>query len=236
MRADVVAVDNNNEMELVEEEVAQFLKNNPGFFLRREDLLCDMDLSHPSGGAISLMERQVSLLRERNMDIRSRLSNLLDNARNNDALFDKTKQLILSLLEAKTLDKLVSTLQTGLLNDFAMDNASIILFGEAKLLPQVSTTVVSLDQAYQQIPALLKSNNASCGVLRPEELKFLFANNAEQVGSAAVVALNDGHHLGVLAIGSHDSHYFRSSMGTLFLVYIAEVLNRILPDFLEVQG
>jgi len=36
----------------------------------------------------------------------------------------------------------------------------------------------------------------------------------------------------VLAIGHTDPNYYRSSMGTLFLSYIAEVLNRIIPRLL----
>jgi uncharacterized protein YigA (DUF484 family) len=70
-------------------------------------------------------------------------------------------------------------------------------------------------------------------VLRPEEVKFLFPDHSRQIGSAAVIPLSLGHPLGVLAIASTDPQYFRSSMGTLFLGYIAEVINRLLPKYLK---
>jgi uncharacterized protein len=55
----------------------------------------------------------------------------------------------------------------------------------------------------------------------------------EQIGSTAVVALiHQGLH-GVLAIGSRDPQYYKSSVGTLFLSYIAEVLARVLPRFTQ---
>ncbi len=75
-----------------------------------------------------------------------------------------------------------------------------------------------LGEARAQIDGLLKSSKAVCGVLRPEEVQFLFPDHARQVGSAAVVPLTYGYPLGVLAIASTDAHYFRSSMGTLFWV------------------
>ena len=225
--------DNKNPQDLTEEEVALFLKNNPGFFLNRDDLLCEIELTHPSGGAVSLLERQVLLLRERNMDLHGRLNNLLENARKNDRLFEKTKTLVLSLLEADHLDAVTSACIKGLRKDFAMDFANLTLFGEAQSRKGKTTRFASIADARKAIPGLLKNNHATCGVLRPEELAFLFPDNSGKIGSAAVVPLHFDSMIGVLAIGSRDPHYFRSSMGTLFLGYIAEVLNRILPDLLK---
>ena len=221
------------DLDITEEQVARYLKNNPGFFLKRDDLLCELELTHGSGSAVSLLERQVSVLRERNMDIRSRLNNLLDNARNNDRLFEKTKAIVLTLLEAKGLDAIVNTFVRGLKTEFAMDYASLVLFADPQHNRNCASRVVLLDEAFQTIPGLLKGNKATCGVLRKEELEFLFPDEADGVGSAAVVPLSFGHQIGVIAIGSKDAHSFRSSMGTLFLGYIAEVLNRIIPKHLQ---
>lgn len=224
---------NKQDKDITEEEVAQYLRNHPGFFLKRDDLLMELELAHPSGKAVSLLERQVSLLRERNMDMRTRLSNLLDNARNNDALFEKTKHLVLCLVEAQGIDAIVNSFNRSLLGDFNVDFASVTLFGNVDQHRSLAARMINIDDAYRQIPGLLKSNGATCGVLRPEELKFLFSDQASHVGSAAVVPLAHGHPLGIIAIGSRDADYFRSSMGTLFLGYIAEILNRILPRYLK---
>jgi hypothetical protein len=46
-----------------------------------------------------------------------------------------------------------------------------------------------------------------------------------------VVTINHQGLHGVLAIGSPDPQHYKSSLGTLFLSYISEVLARVLPRF-----
>lgn len=215
------------------DQVASYLKRHPGFFLKRDDLLLELELAHPAGGAVSLLERQVSVLRERNMEMRNRLAGLLDNARNNDRLFEQSKQLVLKLIEAQSLDQTVDTFVHSLQQDFQMDFAALVLFGNPAQHRSTRARIVPLADARTQIDSLMKSSKAVCGVLRPEEVQFLFPDHQRQVGSAAVVPLNAGHPLGMLAIASSDPNYFRSSMGTLFLGYLAEVLNRLLPRLLK---
>lgn len=225
----------NDFVELKPEQIAGYLRLHPDFFLKRPDLLTDIEVAHPTGGAVSLLERQVSVLRERNMDMRHRLNSLLDNARTNDRLFEQTKQLVLHLIEAQTLDQIVDTFVNSLQQDFQIDFASMVVIGNPNAHRGVRARVIALDDARAQIDSLLKSSKAVCGVLRPEEVQFLFPDHNRQVGSAAVVPLSFGNPLGVIAIASTDANYFRSSMGTLFLGYIAEVLNRLLPKHIK-QG
>lgn len=223
---------NNNGDDIGEEQVALYLKNHPGFFLKRDDLLCELELAHPSGSAVSLLERQVNLLRERNIDVRGRLNGLLDNARDNDKLFEKTKALVLKLLEAKGLEAIGNSFNHGLKEDFGMEFSSLTLFGSSHNHAGTSR-VVKVDEAFEAIPGLLKSGKATCGALRPEECRFLFGEKGGEVGSAAVMPLVAHQTIGVIAVGSRDAHYFRSSMGTMFLNYLAEVLARIVPKHLS---
>jgi uncharacterized protein YigA (DUF484 family) len=223
----------NIQQDISADDVAHYLKSHCGFFLKRDDLLLELQLAHPSGKAVSLLERQVSLLRERNMDIRHRLNSLLANADSNDQLFDNTKQLVLALIEAQSLDNIVNTFNRSMLSDFNLDFASLTLFGNPSQHRNVTSIMVPIDEAFAKIPGLLKSDNATCGVLRPEELDFLFSSQANQVGSAAVIPLSHSHPLGVIAIGSKNGDHFNSDMGTLFLSYVAEILNRILPNHLS---
>lgn len=215
------------------DQVAAYLKLHPDFFLKRDDLLTELEVAHPAGGAVSLLERQVSVLRERSVDLRHRLNSLLDNAHTNDRLFEQTKKLVLQLLEAHSLDQIVDTFTRSIEQDFQVDFASVVLIGNPALHHGLRARLVSYGEAREHIDGILKSSKAVCGVLRPEEVKFLFPEHSRQVGSAAVIPLHRGQPLGVLAIASSDPHYFRSSMGTLFLGYIAEVVNRLLPKYLK---
>jgi len=213
--------------------VADYLRAHPDFFERHPEVLEQLQLPHQSGAAISLIERQVSVLRERNLDMRQRLNALLATARDNDKLFEKTKRLVLALLEAHQLSEVVDALYQSLAADFDVPFYNLVLLGEAAALPASGARVVGLDEAQQSIGALLRGNRAICGILRREELQFLFGDDAARVGSVAAVPLYRGRVFGVLAIGHGDPNHYRSSMGTLFLSYIAEVLNRVCPRLLS---
>lgn len=222
---------------LSHEEVEAFLRDHPDFFMSRDGLLSELNLPHESGSAISLVERQVSVLRERSRDLRKRLGHLLDTARENDRLFLKTQDLVLGLLEAETLDDICTTVQSTLRDTYQVDTNNLILFGVPEKFGAMNARVVSFDEAGRNIGSILHTNKATCGALREAEMAFLFPDTPRSVGSAAVAPLQQygaGSRgtFGLLAIGSFDPDRYRSSMGTLFLSYIAEVLNRIIPKHL----
>lgn len=214
------------------EQVAAYLQSHPEFFVDHQELLGDLFLPHASGPAVSLVERQVSILRERNIDMRNRLSKLLDNARENDKLFDKTKRLVLTLIEGQDLGDIIDALHYSFDKEFNIHFTTLQLFGNIDKLPSSQAQVVPIALAREHIGALLKSNRAMCGTLGQKELDFLFGKHANAIGSVATVPLVHGTTFGLLAIGNRDPQYYRSSMGTLFLGYIAEVLNRLLPKYL----
>jgi len=218
--------------ELSEEQVAHYLLNNPAFFVNNPTLLADISLPHDSGSAISLVERQVSVLRERNMDMRHRLSKLLDNARDNDKLYEKTKRVTLAMIEGQDLGDIVDALRYSFDNEFEIPYTSLILYGDPATIPASEARVLPISDAQEHIGALIKANRASCGVIRPEEQDFLFGRHGAKIGSVATAPLIHGSAFGLLAIGHEDPQHYRSSMGTLFLSYIAEVLNRLLPKHL----
>ena len=107
--------------ELRAEDVAEYLKSHPEFFIEQDELLADLSLPHESGKAISLLERQVTILRDRGMDARHKLNNLLENARNNDQLFDTTRNLVLALLRAKDVTEMANVAQDQLSNHANID-------------------------------------------------------------------------------------------------------------------
>lgn len=214
------------------EQIEAWLREHPEFFENHPDLLAELSLPHESGSAISLVERQVAILRERNIDMRHRLSKLLDNARDNDKLFDKTKRLVLTLLEGQDMGDIIDALHYSFDKDFSINFTSVILFGNLEKVPSSQARVVSIAEAREHLGALLKNSRAVCGTLGSKELEFVFGNHASEIGSVAVVPLMHGSAFGLLAIGNRDPNYYRSSMGTLFLGYIAEVLNRLLPKYL----
>ncbi|HCS66623.1 MAG TPA: DUF484 domain-containing protein [Cellvibrio sp.] len=214
------------------EQIEAYLREHPDFFEQHHELLAEISLPHESGSAVSLVERQVAILRERNIDMRHRLSKLLDNARDNDKLFDKTKRLVLSLLEGQDMGDIIDALHYSFDKDFNIHYTSVILFGNADKIPSSQARIVTIAEAREHVGTLLKNSRAVCGTLGVKEMQFIFGEHAIEIGSVATVPLIHGSVFGLLSIGNRDPHYYRSSMGTLFLSYIAEVLNRLLPKYL----
>lgn len=83
--------------------------------------------------------------------------------------------------------------------------------------------------AQAAIGGLLSEDKSVAGSLREHELDFFGEEQRKQIGSTAVVAISHQGIHGVLAIASRDPQHYKSSVGTLFLSYIAEVMGRVLP-------
>jgi uncharacterized protein YigA (DUF484 family) len=217
----------------IEKVVREFLRDNPDFLDKNTDILETMVLPHNSGKAVSLVERQVGVLRDRNKEMRSRLDNMLQTAKDNDLLFEKTKRLVLNLLEAKTLGSLVEAVYDSLGKDYGIEFYSLTLLGDEKKLPRTMARVATTEKANERVGTLIGANRAVCGILREDEMMFLFGERGRQVGSVAGVPLRYDSLYGILAVGNRDPNFYKSSMGTLFLSYIAEILNRVLPNHLK---
>lgn len=218
------------------DQVAAFLRHNTEFFQQRPELLELLRLPDPRGEAVSLLERQAQILRERNNDLRDRLNQLVDVARENDILFGKTRQLTLSLIEARTPEQLFRNLVDSLRREFAVDAVNLIVYDrDLNLTGELRQHVRCLARIdlHEALQILLRDGRAVCGVLRPVELEQLFGNRCNDIASAAMVPLHFGEPQGVLAIGSRDAGHFRSSLGTLFVSHIGDVLARRLADLLR---
>ncbi len=219
------------EVQLAPEQVADYLRRHPDFFLEHIELLAALRIKSPQDGkVVSLVDKQAQVLRERNLEMRQRMGEALETARANEQLFDKTRRLVLDLIETQTLDDVIVVLRDSMRHDFNADTSSLILFGEMDYDSRART--VPLHEAQENIPGILKTNQPTCGILRDEELEFLFPANRE-VGSAVAAPLVHVGPIGVLAIGSYDPEYYRSGMGTIFISYVVEALCRIVPRYFQ---
>jgi uncharacterized protein len=212
---------------LDEDTVRAYLKEHSDFLQRNPEMLDYLHISHASGSAISLVEKQVSVLRERNIEMRRRLNTLTTNARDNDKLYEQTRDLVLALLEADSPAAIQRAFTHSMKKDFQVEHSSIILFGDSAEASD-DCRIETEEAAKLEIGALLKGRKAVCGALRKEELSYLFPK-AGDIGSAALMPLYRRGELGVIAVGSSDANRYSGAMGTLFLTHIADVVVRLLP-------
>ena len=220
-----------NTLELDDELVAAYLREHPEFLVEHPEVLAELELPHQSGAAVSLVERQVSVLRDRNIEMRNRLGKLIDTARDNDRLFELTRRLVLDLLMSDSLHTATHALNKSLNKDFKTDFNYLCLLGN-ELGETEHYRSVTPAEARESIGNLLDARQVICGILRKEETEFLFGCDAAEVKSAAVVPIGKGSTIGLLAVGSRNPQHYKSGMGTLFLSYIGEILAHALPRYL----
>lgn len=210
-----------------EDDIRDFLVQNPDYFQKNPELLGLIQLPHASGAAVSLVERQVSVLRDRNVDLRHRLRDLGSTAKENDQMFSDTRALVLGMLPAQNLAELEAALIKVLREAFDLEYASLILFDEGSEHSDPLRRVPE-SQLKGKLGSLLVRGNAGCGALRAEDFSFLFPG-AHIVGSAALALIQrDGKALGALSVGSSNAGHYDSTMGTLFLEFAADVIAGLL--------
>src|SRR5271166_3038680 len=115
---------------LSDAEVAQYLQTYPDFFERNGPLLTKLRLPHlrDPGATVSLVERQVEVLRERNQSLERKLKELVDVARANDVLADRIQRLSQRLIQARSLLETINAVEASLREDFDARNSVLVLF------------------------------------------------------------------------------------------------------------
>ncbi len=226
-----------------EAQVIVYLRNHPDFFQQHGHLLSELHLRHESGGAVSLVERQVAILRERNMTMRRRMTELMQTAKYNDELFAKTRTLTLELLHVDSWHELNEVLATYVLTDFHADFVCCHLAGIPIPGAAAAGKPGSLDHiaCHPEGPLpherYVRGSFPVCTTLRVDELGELFPSVSHDAeGSAVLAPLMLDRHAGCLAIGSRDPHGFSPDMDTLFVTYIAEVLSRVVQRLTPAGG
>lgn len=209
--------------------VADYLANHPDFFERHAGLLEQLRLPHRAGAAtVSLVERQVSVLQDKNRSLERRLRELVDVARFNSTLSDKIHALAIRLLQATDAASVLAGLESGLREDFGANQAVVVLLhNTSEIVQRPATrflrTADRSDPALKAFSTFIQQNRPRCGRIRDVQREFLFPGEEAGIASVAMVPLGRNCELGILAIGSSDSNRFNPTMSTDFLARIGDL-------------
>lgn len=212
--------DNNRS---VEDIVSRYLRQNPDFLEKQPALLRHLELSHSSGPAISLIEKQVQYLRQQNEALELQHNQLIQVAADNEKLMHRLHQLTLELMSMGDLPSFFDLLSEALLTEFKADILNITLF-ELKIEANAKTPIFHIrrdDPEIQQFEDYLEKGQSVCGRLNRNKRDYLFGNRAQWVQSMVLVPMGKD---GMLAVGSSDPARFYPGMGTLFLDLLADVV------------
>lgn len=219
-------------MSISREAVLEYLKAHPEIFEEQAEFFNQVEISHPySGRTISLAERQMINLREKNRLLEHRLGELLGVGETNDALGARMHQLTISLVGASRLDQMVGIVLKSLAEDFGVPQARLRLWGEgAANLGHEACTPVSAEL----IKEVSGMHHPVTGSVRTGEVAAWFGGDGESIASMALVPLRfDGQTLGLLAMGSDDAERFVAGMGTLYIERLGDVIAAALARVLR---
>lgn len=215
---------------LTAEQVAEFLKQNPGFFESHVDILMNLQIPHPHGGrAVSIGERQLVAVREKAKLLEDKLRELIQFGEENDALGEKVHRLACRLIEAPSLDAALDTLYLDLLDHLAVPHVAVRLWGVAEENPETKEFGKVAPETREFVENLAAPY---CGNHAVYESASWFGEAAAHLKSFAFVPLRrDGFVFGVVALASEDPKRFYPEMGTLFLARIGELTSHALWRF-----
>lgn len=217
------------EADFSEAEVADFLTRHPDFFERHLPLLRRMQIPHQSSGStISLVERQVSVLRQRNDELEKQLAELFDVAKANNALVDNIHKLAIAFVEMPGVEARLEALETSLREDFGAERAVLVLFrgqlSSSIARPGFVKTIDRDDESLKLFATFLRSARARVGPLRDKQKELLFDRESDTIASAAMVPIGAGAKYGFLTVGSKDPNQFHSGQRVDFLGRLGELV------------
>ncbi len=211
-------------------DVVRFLTSDPDFFQRNPGLLANLHLPHEAGqGSVSLVERQLAVLRDQNRKLESQLKELISVARTNHALSDRVHRLALTLIKADDTSAVIEALEAVLREDFGASDTVVVVFHSASDIVQTEDTrflrrMERRAADLKPFATFLERAKPRCGRARDAQLEFLFPEHSVEIGSVALIPLGDRAEVGMLAIGSRDADRFHPGMSTDFLERIGELV------------
>ncbi len=243
--------------ELSNDAVFGYLTRHPEFFVNNQDILARLRIPHDAGKAVSLIEKQVSVLRGKCSHLENSLSDLIAVARQNELLYQRLHTLIQEIITASSLAEIVALTQGSLRENFNAEEVHILLIAAApkraprkikadaaaesasapraraaRLAKVTGATVVRhTDKRIKHFSELFDDGQTLCGMPNTEQLTAMMGKEHANVGSAAMIPLHFERKLGVVMLTSRDESRFGATKGVMFLNQLGELLGRRIHSY-----
>ena len=203
----------DQERMMTEQAVAEYLEQQPRFFLRNRKLLNTLRIPHSERGAVSLVEMQLCRLRERVTELEDEITQLMTVAISNEQTYRAIAKAHTELFQAKSKAAIYQVLKK--LGQKLNLVVSLRFYGNEE------NPLAKLD--VQRIKFSHFAGNAIYqGRLRKAD-GYVFVEEAPELGSYLLIPIIvDEQELGFLSFASQDGGHFQSSMDTLFIEQLAQ--------------
>ena len=214
------------------EEIAQYLQDNPQFFEEHADLISRMVIPHPHGGrTISITERQMLGLRDKNKLLEGKMGELLQFGEENDTISEKMHRLGVAMIAAASFQSVLHTLNFHLRDDFAIPHVALRLWDH----PENTHELPEFADVSEELQVFAETlSQPYCGSTSGFETSSWFGDASTHLRSQALIAMrNGGGTIGMIALGSEEPQRFYAGMGTLYLERLGEMASAALARVLR---
>ncbi|WP_081686708.1 DUF484 family protein [Chitinilyticum litopenaei] len=205
-----------------EQDMLDWLRQHPEFFDHFAHEIADIYVAHSHGGqAVSLTERQLQTLRDRNRALEAKLAELLHFGEENDQISDKLHRLAVDLMQAQDLPGIIGTLEFHLQQRFNVPHVALRLW-----LPGVESNLREFEPVGEAVGKLAQNLvSPYCGPYATDEVRGWFASDTELKSFAQFALKTGGEPFGILVMASTDPQRFFPDMGTLYLQRLSELVS-----------
>lgn len=217
-----------------EQDVVQYLKQNPYFFIRNVSLAEQITVPHVVQEAISLPELVMSRQRQKIKNLEQDIRFMVEQAHENGLLFDELLYLVIEMSSANSLREMLFSLNRWA-KKLGLSGASVRLFSDSWRLsaPLDAHELVLPRRIFEPVRIQRFGDRLNyLGRLNGPELQLLLPD-AQNVGSVAISLF--GHHgeSGMVIFSSRDREHYQHGMGTVMLEKVAQILPRLLCQWIE---
>ena len=218
---------------ITETDLVNYLQRHPDFFTKHPELLSELDIPHLSGEAVSLVERQVNVLRDQNQQMSKRMHELIEIARQNEELAQRMHQLALTLMSSADPREIFSTLYDNLKKNFHADKVVVRIFAEPAFIDfEAGPEFVGRGQMEEGLfKGIVEKQVPLSGHMKHQQRVFLFGDDGDNIASSVLVPLNGFNWSGILSIGSFDAERFQPGMGVELLANLGDMLSLIIKTW-----
>ncbi len=224
------------------QDVANYLQAHPAFFEEHAELLAAIQLTSPhSHRAVSLQERQMEILRDKNKHLELKLSDLVRHGNENDRTQQRIHAWTSHLLGEADSHALPYAVQDGLREIFEVPAVALRVWQVSEEFAHLEVAQ-GVSEEVRLFAAGLRAPycgpNAGFEAAGWLELRGTGDNAIQSVSIITLrVPVRDGAEasaapaFGLLVLGSPDARRFHDGMGTTYLAQIGELaaaaLNRL---------
>ncbi|MCB1755961.1 MAG: DUF484 family protein [Gammaproteobacteria bacterium] len=212
--------------------VADYLLSNPEFFLANRNLLTRIRIPHESGKAVSLVERQLGLYRDKCNNLEAHLHDLVQVANENESLNRKIHSLACKIIACRTQPELEAVLRQVLQQDFRVGRLAFH-FSIAAMADSAPGETYEPGEL-QLVRESMKGENILCGRLSQEQKAGLFGSDSQSIDSAALIWLSRNEtEYGLMVLGSEQADHFSVDKGVVFLEQLRDLVSHKVASFIH---